>query len=173
MNQTYLSSVLKRFRDEKSLGDKTLQKLTTDQLTWRPNPVSNSIAIIVQHMHGNMLSRWTNFMTEDGEKSWRKRDEEFDDGSVTKEELLARWEEGWEVLLAALESLKPSDMTADIRIRNQPLSVTDAINRQLAHSSYHVGQIVYVGKWLMSDSWESLSIPKNASNEYNKKMGHS
>lgn len=172
MNDTYLSSVRKRFREYKDLGDKTIARLSDEQLAWSPNDASNSIAVIIQHMHGNMLSRWTNFLTEDGEKEWRKRDEEFEQKELSKTQLISLWNEGWEVFLNTLDSLRSEDLIKDISIRSQPLSVTDAINRQLAHYSYHVGQIVYLGKWLLSDKWESLSIPKNASKDYNKSMNH-
>ena len=118
-----------------------------------------------------MLSRWTNFLTEDGEKEWRKRDDEFEAHSVSKEKLLALWEEGWKVFLDTLESLQEDDLLKTVTIRTQPLLVIDAINRQMAHYSYHVGQIVYIGRWLKDKDWQSLSIPKGNSNVYNKSLG--
>ena len=163
-----LSSVIKRFREYKALGDKTFAQLNEEQMQVQPNAPSNSIAIIVQHMHGNMLSRWTNFLTEDGEKSWRRREEEFEVQGLSKERLLALWEEGWKVLFDALESLTEDDLLKTITIRTQPLLVIDAINRQLAHYSYHVGQIVYVGRWIKDGEWQSLSIPKGGSKVYNE-----
>jgi hypothetical protein len=166
----FLSSVSKRFKEEKALGDKTFAQLNEVQLHQQPNEASNSIAVIVQHLHGNMLSRWTNFLTEDGEKSWRKRDDEFEVHSLSKEQILQQWEEGWKVLLDTLQSLKEDDLVKTVTIRTQPLTVVDAINRQLAHYSYHVGQIVYLGRWMKDSEWQSLSIPKGASTSFNQKM---
>jgi hypothetical protein len=166
----YLSSCIKRFSEYKTLGDKTFAQLTDEQLHVQPNAASNSIAVIIQHLHGNMLSRWTNFLTEDGEKSWRKRDEEFEVQSSSKLELLALWEEGWKVVLNTLASLTEQDLSKTITIRLQPLTVMDAINRQLAHYSYHVGQIVYLGRWMKDGEWQSLSIPKGGSEAYNEEL---
>jgi hypothetical protein len=165
-----LKSVLKHFASHKQLGDKTFAQLTEEQLHFRPNAQSNSIAIIIQHLHGNMLSRWTNFLTEDGEKKSRSRDAEFEPKVLTKDQLLQLWEEGWSVLFHALEQLTEADLSKTITIRSEPHSVIDAIIRQVAHYSYHVGQIVYLGKWMRGDLWESLSIPKDASEDFNRKM---
>jgi len=139
-------------------------------LFWQYNDASNSIAIIVQHLWGNMLSRWTNFLTEDGEKEWRNRDQEFEKVIKTKEEMITKWDEGWDCLFAAINSLTNEDLDRIIYIRKEPLSVVDAVNRQLAHYSYHVGQIVYLGKMQLNDRWISLSIPKGNSKEFNDKM---
>jgi hypothetical protein len=166
----YLSSVKNRFSQYKSLGDKTLEQLDEENLFWQYNEESNSIAIIVQHLWGNMLSRWTNFLTEDGEKEWRQRDAEFEKMIKTKEELILKWDAGWDCLFAAIDSLKSDDLDKTIYIRKEPLIVGDAINRQLAHYSYHVGQIVYLGKMQLGERWVSLSIPKGDSNQYNNKM---
>ncbi len=165
----FLTSVIKRFKDYKSLGDQTFLQLKDDHLHRQPNEASNSIAIIIQHLHGNMLSRWTNFLTEDGEKPWRKRDEEFDVHDLSKRELLALWDQGWNVFLHELQALTEDDLLKTITIRQQPLIVVDAINRQLAHYSYHVGQIVYLGRWIADAEWTSLSIPKSQSKAYNDK----
>ena len=167
----FLSCSIKRFKEYKALGDKTFEQLNEEEMHFQPNEASNSIAIIIQHMHGNMLSRWTNFLTEDGEKDWRKRDEEFEVHHLSKEELLALWEEGWKVFLDALASLEGDDLLKTITIRSQPLLVVDAISRQLAHYSYHVGQIVYIGRWMKNGEWKSLSIPKGGSTDYNKSLG--
>jgi len=166
----FLASVIKRFKEYKALGEKTFEQLNEMHMLVQPNDASNSIAVIIQHMHGNMLSRWTNFLTEDGEKAWRKRDAEFEAHPHTKEQLLKLWEEGWRVFLDTLQSLREEDLEKKITIRSQPLIVVDAINRQLAHYSYHVGQIVYVGRWLKDTEWHNLSVPKNSSEEYNRKM---
>jgi hypothetical protein len=137
---------------------------------FHPNDESNSIAVIIQHLHGNMLSRWTNFLTEDGEKEWRNRDDEFEVHSFTKQQLLEKWEQGWKVFLDTLNFLKEDDLNKTITIRTQPLTVVDAINRQLAHYSYHVGQIVYLGRWIKAGEWKNLSVPKKGSKEFNEKM---
>lgn len=137
---------------------------------WQYNEASNSIAVIVQHLWGNMLSRWTNFLTEDGEKDWRDRDTEFETVIKSKDELLAKWNEGWQCLFNALDSLKEEDLSKTIYIRKEPHKVADAINRQLAHYSHHLGQIVYVGKMQLNEKWKSLSIPKGNSTQFNEKM---
>ncbi|MGN6531680.1 MAG: DUF1572 family protein [Ginsengibacter sp.] len=170
MPSEYLDSVIKRFLVYKALGDKTMEQLDEQNLFWQYNEASNSIAIIVQHLWGNMLSRWTNFLTEDGEKEWRDRDAEFEKVIRTKEELITKWDEGWDRLFAALKSLTNDDLNKTIYIRKEPLTVIDAINRQLAHYAYHVGQIVYLGKMQLNDRWISLSIPKGNSKEFNDKM---
>jgi hypothetical protein len=169
----FLRSVRKRFTEYKLLGEKTFAQLNDAEMLSQPNGASNSISVIIQHLHGNMLSRWTNFLSEDGEKEWRRRDDEFESFRHSKEELLALWEEGWKVFLDTLEALKEEDLTKTIAIRSQPLTVIDAINRQLAHYCYHVGQIVYLGRWIRSDTWQSLSIPKGKSGEFNKDMNSS
>jgi uncharacterized damage-inducible protein DinB len=156
----FLDSILKRFKEYKVLGEKTFAQLSGEEMHRQPNEASNSIAVIIRHLHGNMMSRWTNFLTEDGEKTWRKRDDEFEVHAFSKEELIGQWEEGWKVFLDALEALGEDDLDKTITIRNQPLTVVDAINRQMAHYSYHVGQIVYLGRWIRNNEWKSLSIPK-------------
>ncbi|HEV7331033.1 MAG TPA: DUF1572 family protein [Flavisolibacter sp.] len=166
----FLTSAIKRIKEYKALGDKTFAQLSDEQMLAQPNHSSNSIAVIIRHMHGNMLSRWTNFLTEDGEKEWRQRDAEFEEQPSTKRDLLQMWEEGWRFFLTALESLQEEDLLKTITIRTQPLLVVDAINRQMAHYSSHVGQIIYLGKWLKADDWHSLSIPKNGSGAYNQQL---
>lgn len=166
----YLESVTKQFKYYKSLGDKTFDQLTERELLWRMSPDANSISIIVKHMVGNMLSRWTNFLTEDGEKEWRQRDLEFEEAYQTREELIKAWEIGWNCLFNALEKLTVKDLDKTIYIRNQGQSVMDAINRQLAHYSYHIGQIVYLGTLIKGAEWKSLSIPKGGSDSFNKKL---
>ena len=134
---------------------------------YRPNEESNSIAIIIQHMAGNMLSRWTNFLTEDGEKEWRQRDDEFEIHDYNKLQLLNLWEKGWLCFLTAIEPLTKKELKQTIYIRKEPLLVIDAINRQLAHYPYHVGQIVFLGKMIQGHNWKNLSIPKGDSQVYN------
>ena len=167
MNTDYLESAKKQFEYYKMLGNKTMEQLPEDKLFWQYNDESNSIAIIVKHLSGNMLSRWTDFLTSDGEKDWRHRDGEFDNDIKTKTELIEKWNEGWNCHLNALNSLKEEDFSKTIYIRNQGHSVTEAINRQLAHYPYHIGQIVFSAKQLKNGDWESLSIPKNKSQSYN------
>lgn len=173
IGKTYLESVIKRFAGYKEMGDRTFAQLTNDSdYLYAPNPASNSLAIIIRHMSGNMLSRWTNFLTEDGEKPWRNRDSEFnaDPAEDTRASLLARWEKGWTCLLETLKSLQEEDLKKTIHIRHEPLIVIDAINRQLAHYPHHVGQIVYIGKILKGDAWISLSIAKGQSDHFNREM---
>lgn len=167
MTNDFLQSATKQFEYYKSLGDKTFAQLEDDQLFWQYNDESNSIAIIVKHLWGNMLSRWTDFLTSDGEKEWRNRDAEFENDITTREELLDKWEAGWRCLFAALGSLTEEDLSALIYIRNQGHTVTEAINRQLAHYPYHIGQIVFIGKMLRNGNWQSLSIPRGDSGAYN------
>jgi hypothetical protein len=168
--QLFFDSVMNRFADSKKLGDKIFEQVNDAEMHMQPNEASNSIAIIIQHMHGNMLSRWTNFLSEDGEKDWRKRDEEFETQQRSKIELLQLWEDGWQVLFNTLNSLNGEDLEKTITIRHEPHHVIDAIVRQVAHYSYHVGQIVLLGKWIRSDEWRTLSIPKKGSKEFNEKM---
>lgn len=168
MNNSYLTSVIKQFEYYKLLGNKTINQLSIDELKQEFVEDSNSISIIVKHVVGNMLSRWTNFLTEDGEKEWRHRDSEFQDTFKNKEELLNYWNEGWNCLFDAIKPLIHEDLEKIIYIRNQGHTVTEAINRQLAHYSYHIGQLVFLGKLLKGNDWVSLSIPKGNSNIYNQ-----
>ncbi len=166
----YLLSVIKQFLYYKELGEKTFTQLSDEALFTVYNEESNSIAMIVQHLSGNMISRWTEFLTEDGEKPWRNRDEEFSNKIETREELVQIWEKGWFCLLDALNNLSENDLDKIIYIRNQGHTVLEAINRQLAHYPYHVGQIVYIGKMYQKQGWQSLSIPKGGSNVYNSNL---
>ncbi|MCJ8209332.1 DUF1572 domain-containing protein [Mucilaginibacter sp. RS28] len=168
MSHDFLDSAKKQFAYYKQLGDKTFAQLTNEQLFWQYHPKSNSIGIIVKHLWGNMLSRWTNFLTEDGEKESRDREAEFDSTITTREELLEKWNEGWQCLFNALEPLTDKDLEKVIYIRNMGHTVAEAIKRQLAHYPYHVGQIVLIGTMLAGDQWQSLSIPRGQSAEYNK-----
>jgi hypothetical protein len=167
MKSSYLESIHKQFTYYKSLGEKTFSQLSDENIHWKYNNESNSIAITVKHIVGNMLSRWTNFLTEDGEKEWRHRETEFENRYTSKEELLVSWEKGWTCLFDAIDSLKEDDLEEMIFIRNLGHTITEAINRQLSHYSYHIGQIVYIGKIIKSKDWESLSVPKNKSQDYN------
>ena len=165
--ESYLSSAIKQFEYYKTLGDKTFEQLNFNHLIKEFTTDSNSIAIIVKHLTGNMLSRWTNFLTEDGEKEWRQRDQEFKVDFKSKEELITYWNKGWECLFSALATLNHEDLERIIYIRNQGHTVAEAINRQMMHYAYHVGQIVYIAKSLKGDEWQSLSISKGESITYN------
>lgn len=165
--EAYLENIKKLFNYYKALGEKSMDRLSSSQLMHSPNENSNSIAVIVKHMRGNMISRWTDFLTTDGEKPWRSRDDEFNEQPLSKEEVHSIWTDGWSCLQNALNSISPTDLQTIVYIRNEGLTVHDAINRQLAHYSYHVGQIVYIAKQLTSGDWESLSIAKNKSQDYN------
>ncbi|WP_396149353.1 DUF1572 domain-containing protein [Flavobacterium sp.] len=163
----YLESVKKQFLYYKTLGEKAIDQLESEQLFISLNDDTNSIAIIVNHLVGNMLSRWTDFLTTDGEKEWRNRDAEFEEILKTKTELLAHWEKGWQCLFDALNSLQPKQLNEIIYIRNEGHTILEAINRQLAHYPYHIGQIVFYAKMIKKSEWQSLSIPKNKSISYN------
>lgn len=162
-----LPSINKQFQYYQSLGTKTFDQLTDDQLFWRSDEEANSIAIIVNHLHGNMLSRWTDFLTSDGEKEWRTRDLEFENQITNREELNQKWNEGWQCVFNALKGLTEENLNDIIYIRNQGHSVLEAILRQLAHYAYHVGQIVTLGRQLKGTAWTSLSIPRGQSKAFN------
>ena len=166
----FLQSAIKRLLYYKDLGDKTLGRLSDADFHYQPNNESNSIAIIIQHMAGNMLSRFTNFLTEDGEKEWRNRDTEFEVQHYSKEQLLQKWNEGWDCFLLAVKNLSEDDLLKTITIRSEALTVVDALNRQLSHYPYHVGQIVYIGRMIKEDQWNTLSIAKGKSDDFNHKM---
>lgn len=167
----YIETALARLRYYKQLAEKTFEQLEDADFHFSPDPESNSIGVIIQHLHGNMKSRWTNFLTEDGEKVWRARDEEFQEQQLSKINYLKLWEEGWDTFLSSIKSLVPNDLTRSVTIRNESLTVIDAINRQLAHYPYHIGQIVYLGRMIKKSSWQNLSIAKGASQAYNQNTG--
>ena len=166
----FLQTAISRLQEQKALGDKTFAQLADADFHVQPNEASNSLAIIIRHLNGNMRSRWTNFLTEDGEKPWRQRDEEFEVSNHSREQLLQLWEEGWKVLFDALASLNEEDLGRTITIRTKPLTVVDAIVRQLTHYSNHVGQIIYLGRWIRNEEWRSLSIPRGGSQAFNEEM---
>lgn len=172
--EAFLTSAKKQFLYYKTLGEKAMEQLEPAHLFYAANEDTNSIAVIVKHLHGNMLSRWTDFLTSDGEKEWRKRDEEFEENTSAtlnateqKAVLLKKWNEGWDCLFNALNGLQPEQLSSIIYIRNEGHTVVEAINRQLAHYPYHVGQIIFYAKMLKKGEWTSLSIPKNKSTDYN------
>lgn len=170
LGEIFLQSAIKRVKYYRQLADDTFAQLKEEDFYFQPNPASNSLALIIQHMSGNMLSRWTDFLTADGEKEWRNRDTEFQDQHMSHAQLIALWNKGWNCFLGALEALKEPDLLKTVYIRKEPLLVVDAINRQLAHYPHHVGQIIYIGKMLKGDGWKSLSIEKGRSDDYNAMM---
>ncbi|KEY19266.1 hypothetical protein HY04_12685 [Kaistella antarctica] len=157
---------INRFQYYKELGEKTFNQVSDDQLFWKYNEESNSIAILMQHLSGNMVSRWTNFLTEDGEKRWRNRDSEFKNRIYSKIEMLEIWAKGWQVLFKALNQIEEETWTETTIIRGEKHTVLDAVLRQLAHYSYHVGQIVFIGKMVKDDEWKTLFIEKNDSENF-------
>jgi hypothetical protein len=165
---SYLPSAIKQFNYYKSLGDKTLSVLSLDELKYEFKEDSNSIAIIVKHLSGNMHSRWTNFLAEDGEKTWRNRDDEFIDTYNSKEEIIIAWNKAWDCLFDAITALNNDELENVIYIRNHGHTVVEAINRQMMHYAYHIGQMVFLGKLIKEKNWQSLSIPKGKSKDYNK-----
>lgn len=165
---SYLDSVRKQFEYYKSIGDKTFEQLSFEELKIQFTQDSNSISIIVKHLVGNMLSRWTNFLTEDGEKEWRQRDKEFIDNYSNKEDLFNSWNKGWSCLFNTLNAINNNDLNHIVYIRNQGHTVTEALNRQMMHYAYHIGQIVYIGKLVKGKDWKTLSIPKGESKTYNQ-----
>jgi Protein of unknown function (DUF1572) len=170
LGNEFLKSAIKRLVYYKDLGDKTFAQLNDADFHFQPNEASNSIAIIIQHTAGNMLSRWSDFLTTDGEKEWRNRDTEFEEQHLTKLQLLDLWQKGWDCCLGSLNALTEADLLKTIYIRREGLLVIDAINRQLAHYPHHVGQIIYLGKIIKNGDWQNLSIPKGNSDEFNRQM---
>ncbi|GAA4454577.1 DUF1572 family protein [Rurimicrobium arvi] len=164
--ESYLQSITKQFQYYKSLGEKAMDKISDEQFFWQYNAETNSIAIIVNHIAGNMLSRFTDFLNSDGEKPWRNRDAEFEEPTGNRAAVMDRWHQAWALFFDTLGRITEQDLDRIIYIRNDGHTVTEAYNRQLAHYPYHIGQIVHIAKMLASD-WESLSIPRNASAGYN------
>jgi hypothetical protein len=167
MRDNYLESTLNQFRYYKTLGERTFAQLNDEDLFWPYNPETNSIAVIVKHLSGNMKSRWTDFLTTDGEKEWRNRESEFEHSFQSKAEMLATWEAGWDCLFTALDAISPENFHTMVYIRNQGHTIVEAVNRQLAHYAYHIGQIVFIGKMIKNEHWKSLSIPRGKSEQYN------
>jgi hypothetical protein len=164
----YLTDALQTLRDQKRLAERAFTQISDEDFFATLDPESNSIAVNMKHMAGNMLSRWTDFLTTDGEKPERNRDMEFEMlPGTTKGDLLAYWEKGWQCVFAAVEPLQPEDLLRTVTIRGQDHTVIQAINRQIAHYAYHVGQIVYLAKHFKSSEWQSLSVPRNKSAEFN------
>ena len=171
IGQHYLDGALHTFRDYKTLAERAFAQISDEEFFRTLDEESNSIAINMKHMAGNMISRWTDFLTTDGEKPERNRDLEFVMlPETSKNDMLAYWERGWQCVFDAVEPLKPEDLMRTIRVRGQDHTVVQAINRQLAHYAYHVGQIVFLAKHFKSSEWQSLSVPKNRSAEFNAQL---
>jgi hypothetical protein len=166
----YLDEIRRQFRGHKRLGEGAMAQLDDADFFFTLDPESNSIAIIVKHLAGNMHSRFTDFLTTDGEKADRHRDQEFELGASTREEVMRWWEEGWTHVFSAVDALKPEDVMRTVTIRGEPHTVLQALNRQIAHYAYHVGQIVFLAKHFRSSQWTSLSVPRGKSEEFNARM---
>jgi uncharacterized damage-inducible protein DinB len=167
MPTNYMPGVIKIFEYYKSLGEKTLDIFPEEKINWQFNEESNSMSTIVKHITGNMLSRFTDFLTTDGEKEWRNREDEFRQETMTKKEVMERWNDAWTLFFSVLNNLTEEDLDKTVYIRNMGQTVTDALNRQVAHYAYHIGQMVYIGKMVMDREWKSLSIPKGGSADFN------
>ena len=167
----FLITSIRRVKYYKDLCEKAFAQLDDADFHFQSSSESNSIAVMIQHIVGNMLSRFTNFLTEDGEKEWRNRDDEFEVHNYSKQQLIELWDKGWKCYLDAIESLNENDLTKTITIRQEPMSVIDALIRQLAHYPYHIGQIIYVARLIKNENWKNLSIPKGASQAYNQSSG--
>jgi hypothetical protein len=165
-----IDGALSAFRANKGWADKAVAQLPDDKLHVALDPETNCIAVIMKHVAGNLLSRWTDFLTADGEKPWRDRDEEFEDTFATRDELLAHWESGWGRLFETLEGLTPGDVAQTVTIRGEPHSVPLAIQRSLAHSAYHVGQIVLIARILAGEDWRTITIPRGGSAGFNQRV---
>jgi len=169
-SEEYLKVIKEDFKKYKLLGDKTFAQIEDKDIHFESDDEANSIAVIIQHLSGNMSSRFTEFLTTDGEKPARNRDLEFEDQNMTKDDLIKKWESGWNILFNSINNLNADDLTKTIHIRNEPHSVIQALNRQVTHCAYHVGQIVLIAKQIKKSDWNTLSIAKKKSEEYNEKM---
>ncbi|MGB5553602.1 MAG: DUF1572 family protein [Flavobacteriaceae bacterium] len=168
LHAIFIQSIRFELLKYKQYGEKTFAQLDEQELQWKRNKTDNSIAIIVKHMVGNMLSRFTNFLSEDGEKPWRNRDSEFQEPYTDMKDMMAAWQKGWACVLDALEMISKENFTAVIKIRNEEHTLPGALHRQLAHYACHVGQIILLGKMIKGDDWQSLSIPKGQSEAFNR-----
>ena len=170
LSEHYIENALKEFRGMKALADKSVAQVSDEEFFRAIDPESNSIAVIMKHMAGNMRSRWTDFLNSDGEKPDRHRDTEFELDKEDRRAIEERWEEGWRIVFDAIEPLKTEDLMRAVTIRREPHTIVEAVNRQLAHYGEHVGQIIFLAKHLKSSSWKTLSIPRGMSEAFNKKM---
>lgn len=166
--EEFVASTIKGYRSQYELANLAIAQVPNAEMHVPLDANTNSIVIIMKHVSGNLLSRWTDFLTTDGEKTWRDRDQEFVDDFSSRDELMAYWAQGWECVLQSLESLSPTDLTETVTIRGEPHTVSLAIQRSLAHTAYHVGQIVMVARIHCGENWETLSIPRGKSQQYNQ-----
>lgn len=162
IEQTFINSIRYRFEEIKKQGNQTFKQLTLKEMKWIPDEESNSIAVLIKHICGNIQSRSTDFLTTDGEKPSRNRDEEFVDFSSSKEELLVAWDQSWSLLYQTIDRLKPEDLQKNVLLKGKEITVIEALHRQLTHYATHVGQIMYIGKLIKKKQWKTLSIPKKA-----------
>jgi uncharacterized damage-inducible protein DinB len=167
-----VASARAAFAAERRLAEAAIAQIDDEALHRAPAPGANSVAVVVRHVGGNLRSRWTDFLTTDGEKEWRRRDAEFEDERLPRGAVLALWDEGFTACLDTLDALTDADLARTVTIRSEPHSVVQAIHRSLAHTSYHVGQIVLLARALAGDSWKTLSVPRGGSTEFNRRMGH-
>jgi len=170
LSEHYIENALEEFRGMKTLADKAATQLSDEEFFRAIDPESNSIAVIMKHMAGNMRSRWTDFLNSDGEKPDRHRDTEFEMDSEDRRAIEERWEDGWRLVFGAIEPLKGEDLLRTVTIRREPHTIVEAVNRQLTHYGEHVGQIIFLAKHLKSSAWKTLSIPRGQSEVFNKKM---
>lgn len=168
--QSMLEDIRASFRDQKRLGDAALAQVDERDVNLRLDRDANSIAVVVKHLHGNLLSRWTDFLTTDGEKPWRQRDDEFKADQVPLQQVMTWWEEGWAVALGSLDALTASDLSRTITIRGESIGVPSALLRQLTHASYHIGQMVVLAKHARGDAWTTLSVARGGSDAFNAAM---
>ena len=166
MSRDFIDSISAEYRRYKKLGEGALAQATDAELSRDSGPEDNSLAMLVWHIAGNLKSRFTDFETADGEKPWRNRDEEFDPRTVSRSELMAKWDDGWKVVFSALDALTDESLNKVVTIRQQPLSIHQALHRSIAHTSYHVGQMVYIAKAFRGHDWKTLSIPRGASSDF-------
>lgn len=164
----FMSAIINAFEANKRLADRAVEQVPDDKLHSALDPHTNSIAVIMKHVAGNLTSRWTDFLTTDGEKPWRNRDDEFVDSFGSRAELLEVWERGWACLLTALKKLTPADLDRIVQIRGEPHSVPLALERSLGHACYHIGQIVQVARILAGEKWNTLTIPRGGSEQFNQ-----
>ena len=170
VGKVFLESAIAKYQAQKDLAQRAIAQLGDEQLHQPLDENTNSVAIILKHLAGNMLSRWTDFLTTDGEKEWRNRDSEFVDDFPSRDDLMAFWQRGWDCLFATLSTLTVGDLTRSVPIRGKPHNVIEAIHRELDHYGYHVGQIVLTARVLAKDNWTTLTIPRGKSQEYNRRV---
>jgi hypothetical protein len=170
LGRAVIDGALTAFRANKGWADKAVGQLPDEKLSIALDPNTNSIAVIMKHVAGNLLSRWTDFLTTDGEKPWRNRDEEFVDSFTGRDALTAYWNSGWQRLFDALDDLSAADLCKTVTIRGEPLTVPVAIQRSLAHCGYHVGQIILIARILAGDDWTTITIPRGASADFNRRV---